>query len=355
MNTKRSAFTLLELILALALSMFVMAAISMAIHLHLRLLDTRRSMVEKSQVARVVLNMMAEDIRSAVQQKPVDVSSLEGMVSLDLLTGELVADAGVDPAMLDEMLGSGEDEGAEEDLGLEDEASISSSITTSVEPPPVPGLYGDASSLQVDVSKLPRIDQYNPSNYGDDPATSNVPVDIKTVAYFAGSGEFEDDLASVDAETLKDQGALGLYRREMPRATTAYAIENGYTFEDESLGELLAPEVASVTFRYFDGIDWVEEWDSEEMASLPLAVEIVLLVADAEEIADLSNSSLTDVNALSDGQFRLVVFLPMAELADEEATDEEMLDEETGEPIDSGSSSSANSGAGSDAGDGGRG
>ena len=39
---------------------------------------------------------------------------------------------------------------------------------------------------------------------------------------------------------------------------------------------ILAPEVASVAFRYFDGTTWNSTWDSAYVQKLPLAVEVTI-------------------------------------------------------------------------------
>jgi hypothetical protein len=72
---KRRGITLLELILALGLSGLVLYAVAMSIDLHLRVLDVRRTNVEEAQVARAVLHMIANDLRSTVRQYRMDMSA----------------------------------------------------------------------------------------------------------------------------------------------------------------------------------------------------------------------------------------------------------------------------------------
>ena len=40
----------------------------------------------------------------------------------------------------------------------------------------------------------------------------------------------------------------------------------------------VAPEVAGLEFRYFDGTEWLSSWDSEAEGKLPVAVEIIVAV-----------------------------------------------------------------------------
>ncbi len=64
----------------------------------------------------------------------------------------------------------------------------------------------------------------------------------------------------------------------------------------------LAPEVVSLNFRYYDGEQWLDTWDSTNDVLLPKAVEIKLAVARDPEDDDSSNWRY----------FSTVVALPMA-------------------------------------------
>ena len=75
--------TLLELLLALGLTGVVMVVISMAIHLHLITVDTRRADIEQAQVARGVLQHIAADIRNAVWYEPLEMPSVSETASTD--------------------------------------------------------------------------------------------------------------------------------------------------------------------------------------------------------------------------------------------------------------------------------
>src|SRR5687768_7365858 len=93
---QRSGMTLLELMLALSLSVVVMGVIAIVIDLHLRTLDTRRTEVEEAQLARAVLRQMADDLRSAVQYQFIDFSGVTDMsqVAADTASSVLGEDAG---------------------------------------------------------------------------------------------------------------------------------------------------------------------------------------------------------------------------------------------------------------------
>ena len=40
--------------------------------------------------------------------------------------------------------------------------------------------------------------------------------------------------------------------------------------------KLLAPEVASISFEYFDGVSWTTSWDSGASNSIPNAIRITI-------------------------------------------------------------------------------
>jgi prepilin-type N-terminal cleavage/methylation domain-containing protein len=73
----RRGVTLLELLLALALSVVILTAVGMAINLYFKMLDVRRTSVEEMQVVRIVTQRMTNDIRMIVQPNEPDLSGLQ--------------------------------------------------------------------------------------------------------------------------------------------------------------------------------------------------------------------------------------------------------------------------------------
>lgn len=63
---RRPGFTLLEVILALALTIVVLGLLGMAVDVHLRVADAGRNEVEETQSARLLLRQMADDLRRAL-------------------------------------------------------------------------------------------------------------------------------------------------------------------------------------------------------------------------------------------------------------------------------------------------
>jgi type II secretory pathway pseudopilin PulG len=311
----RRGVTLLELILALALSAFILVAIGMAIDLNLRSLDARRSNVEQAQLARAVLRRIADDLRSAVRTETTDFSSVDDLATNVLPAGtsqlsSAAASAGVDPSA----------------------TSSATNIADSLVPPAVPGLYGNQYELQVDISRLPRLDEYQ-IVMSSDPSVSlvDIPSDVKTVAYYIQPSEAVTADSSLSTgfyggqQTAPTNGSNGgLVRRELDRAVTQWAMNNANYDALQKKAQVLAPEVAYLEFRYFDGTQWWMEWDSQVKGTLPVAVEIALAIVSPQDIENqpLSIASYASFADLPPGTsiYRLVVRLPVGEPTPPEET-----------------------------------
>jgi hypothetical protein len=191
---------------------------------------------------------------------------------------------------------------------------------------------------------------------------------MKTVAYFLNDGAATSTIAAaVPAVPAVPAGADaddvgGLVRRVLDRATASWAAENG-NFELLERGtEVIAPEVVGLEFAYFDGVEWVDQWDSTERGGLPLAVAIAMAVSSKR--ADRRDETPTSVDIVAAGArdddnvciYRLVVDLPMADLASLEAAaegGEEDSEDEDGETSgDDGSDDSSDAGGGDPGGSG---
>jgi hypothetical protein len=96
----------------------------------------------------------------------------------------------------------------------------------------------------------------------------------------------EQLIGSIGRSLDPSAARYGLFRRQLDRQATQYAIQEGMEFEDEQYDEPLAPEVEWIKFYYFDPTieqvgamgDWVEEWDMDDRQMLPLAVQITVAI-----------------------------------------------------------------------------
>jgi hypothetical protein len=100
------------------------------------------------------------------------------------------------------------------------------------------GIQGDGSSLVLFVSRVPRD--------LDVPATADVPPlgsDVRRVCYWMVDGK-------------------GLARQEMLMVTSTDAFDVLPPNIPEEEKYVIAPEVRSLQFEYFDGTNWQGSWDS---------------------------------------------------------------------------------------------
>jgi len=302
-------FTLFEVMLALALVSLVLMAVTIAIDVHLRLLDSGRMQVEEAQLARALLGRIADDLRSAVIYRPVEADEF-----LPTLSAATVEQATEDL-----------------DLATDEEVELPEEWATDTDELLLtPGLYGDRYQLQVDTSRLPRVDQYDTTQTtGSLTSVAELVSDVKTVTYYV----LDDLQTGISYTTDASQSGSGLVRREQDRAATAYASQTLGLAETqkETEADLIAPEVAAIEFLYYDGTELVEEWDSSERGGLPVAVDIAIAIipARSRRTAAASWRTATASTALEEQDllvYRLLVHLPVAEPTSLEDT-------ETSEPI----------------------
>ena len=266
-TSRRSGFTLLEVLLAIAISIFVAGLIGGVMYFQLRTLKHTRAEVDQAQLARALNGYIASDLRNLIKYDPLDVASLvpggggaaamgaEGAGGEARKASELeIADS------LDALAKAAEGESTEDDASTSDEVGLL--------PEETPGLRGAADWLKIDNSRLPRRDQLLAAASG---GLGTALCDVKTVTYqvVAPSMDFPEG---------------GLVRAEVPRAEALVATLEAGSEEEIMIthARLLAPEVAAVRFQYSDGEIWHEVWPpveaqtSEEAAVLPVAIHMIV-------------------------------------------------------------------------------
>jgi prepilin-type N-terminal cleavage/methylation domain-containing protein len=347
----RSGFTLLELLLALALTAVVSVLIGGLIQLFLVNGTRGKDSVRQAQMARAILNMVSEDIRATVRYYPYDTSGLQQMLggalnnavggamggALGGLTGGGAsgsaagggagASTGAGNGFADPSgggaaaqipggftppstggangggLGGNAGQGGSSGAGGSAGAGMSmggasggagtsggtsggsASVGGAVPGVIPPGIYGSTSSIEIDVSRLPRPDEYviQPGNINTG-SLGDMPSDIKTVGYYVqaprGDG-VQDPLASLTSQIATSSSGTpqglsgGLVRRSIDRAVTQYAYEMGNSDQLIRTGEIIAPEVLGIEFSYFGSNGWQTEWDSSVMG-LPSVIKVTI-------------------------------------------------------------------------------
>ncbi len=315
---RRTAMTLLEMLLTMALLGVTIGFMGLCIHFYLRTVDARRGDVEQAQLARAILRLMANDIRATILDEPIDLSSVEELASVYDLESMDLED-------LPEEFG---------DIDLDQvESSATEGISDTVATPSVPGLYGNQYELRVDVSHLPRPDEYSLKLPSAADAPADIPSEIKSVAYYLVTNDALGGSTSplsrsggagsvVPASAAGMSGAgqsRGLVRRTLSRAASEWASENGNLDTLRRNTQVLAPEVVRFELRYFDGTEWLLEWDTSEEGGLPVAVEIGIWIQSPDEERRTGQTQRTridpadlDTPATAGQAYRLLVDIPAA-------------------------------------------
>ncbi|HTI49341.1 MAG TPA: type II secretion system protein GspJ [Planctomycetaceae bacterium] len=147
------------------------------------------------------------------------------------------------------------------------------------------------------VSKPSRTEAYAP--FADNRSSGGRTSDLQSVAYFVG-GQGGGTLAGAVASP-------GLARMAGDRLLMQTADQQGNAAVMAAKTQILAPEVQSITFYYFDGTTWLTAWDSTSLNGLPKAVEIVLELVPAP---GAPAKRLTTTAAGQTNVYRVVVVLP---------------------------------------------
>ena len=338
--SRRSGFTLLEVLLTLLIASLLIAAVGSALNLHLRLVEQGRSEVEQAQLARALLQRIAADLRNAV---PVTVetsgtsaddagassdTSSSGAGSSGSGTGSGSNSAGgggsggsasssgsatsgsstsggigtatgitaLKTLSVQSATSAGGSTGANSAGTTTDEASDDATLSP-------PGIYGTQTTLTVDVARS------RPAAAGDSSPSSAPAGDMRSVAYYLSA---TSTLAYSGEGATLGVAAGGLVRREIDRAAAAQAATTG-ALDATPYERLLATEVTALGFRYFDGTEWLTEWDSSTRSALPVCVEVTLALRAASATTVANSPALIGAVGETAKTYRLLVHVPIAE------------------------------------------
>lgn len=317
----RPAFTLLELLLSLALIVVATALIGSLMSLYARSFATKGDQIKQKQLARSLLSMIADDIRAVVLAQEYDESVLQAMMGASAMGASASsATGGGTPAGTSS--GTGASTGSVTGSTTAGTGSAASEEASEQIILP-PGIYGSRFQLMVDVSRIPRTNEYN-MNAVMPGGLADVPGDVKSVTYLMQSANplgVQDSMLQVSstASTLASNG--GLIRRSLDRLVLRYAEQNAMANQLMTSGDLVAPEVVALEFAYYDGTQWVYDWDSS-VQGLPWLIQINMALqspAGAElnplnGAITLSSLTLEDQQAYGIEVFELTVAIPGAQL-----------------------------------------
>ncbi|MCA9036999.1 MAG: prepilin-type N-terminal cleavage/methylation domain-containing protein [Planctomycetaceae bacterium] len=269
----RKAFTLLETIIAIGLVSLLMAGIYSAMQIYYRLQVDSHDDIERVQIARVLLRQITRDIQSVVFEEQDSISEEE---SLDESEEATVVD-------------------------------LESSMTSYTN-----GLVGTETDLLLYINRPDRELNYVSSQ--ELVSFSDRSSDLMIVRYFiaqSGMGGISSQIAD-QYSTGNSSDPVGLVRMAGDLYGLSTAIQEGDENGQISAAKLLAPEASAIRFQYFDGLTWQTEWDSNQLNSMPIAIEITLTLITANDQDDVA-SKPDDPYAAGPTTHRMVVAVPVAE------------------------------------------
>src|SRR5262245_36450222 len=225
---RRAAYTLLELILAMLIGMLLMLALYVMLSAQLTNAQKGRDSIREATVVRAILATIADDIAVSLG-------------TYDPQKSVASSSSGTNSAM-------------------------ASQATASTTPPFNYGIEGDDSTLTLNISPVPR-EQLAPDKLRLDTTTVPTVSGLRRTTYWVVEG-------------------LGLLKYERTDVTNS-DLDNW--FPDQDQAKRIAPEVKSISFQYWDGTQWTQNWTSYDPTSdspplgPPAGIEITITMNPTQE------------------------------------------------------------------------
>ncbi len=270
-HSPRSGFTLIEVLVALGLSLVLVSAIYSAISLHWRYETAGRERIERAQISLAVLRLMTEDVGSVAFQAQSTTSDDENSDSGTATTG-----TGTSGGSSGESGSGGTSSGGTTSMnGANSKSSASTSTPTSL------GIVGTSEFLQLDISRPTRED-FIPETSVNEPASAAPVLPALSDNVRVTWGMVTPSAPPIEAGKLQSLTARPALAREMTdRLRQVIEAEN--TEPDQRTtapvlqeSSILAKEVVTLSFRYHDGYSWTLECDSVTLGRLPRAIEVTI-------------------------------------------------------------------------------
>ena len=280
-NTKpRAAFTLLEMMLALAIGVLLMSGLYFALDMHLAATTAGRREVDQAQVARNVLKNIQQDIKdhlATLDVYPAPTSSSSSSTSGTMATTTAAASTMSNPM-----------------------SYTTPSGTTTPSFPFQLGVQGGTDYCSIYISKVPyavvQAQQGDPTQSGGATAQS-LDSDLRRITYWMASGGSSNGLARQEIKVVTSQD-LSVSNLPPPGV--------------DDMTKIVAPEVLAISFEYFDGTNWQQSWDGSMPGTdgiTPVGPPVAIAITVSIGRADNLNVSPDDATVR---QYRHVVQIPTA-------------------------------------------
>jgi hypothetical protein len=262
----RRAFTLLEVLLAAGIGVLLLAALYVAVDIQLRHTQSGRDVIERSTLARALVHRMANDVAPTLAPPSptrYQTSSSQGSGSGGSQGGQS-GTGGTGGTGSGTPAASGAASASSSGGGTGSSSGSTSTSTSTTGSNYTFTLQGDSGRLTVYLSRIPR-EVLTPAamQASDSPPLTS---DLRRITYWLGG-----------------DGSLGLARQELQLVTS----DDAGTVPPDGIGSeadyVIAPEVRSLAFSYYDGSEWQDSWDGTTPGSdgvtpmgPPLAIAVVL-------------------------------------------------------------------------------
>jgi prepilin-type N-terminal cleavage/methylation domain-containing protein len=282
---RRNGFTLMEVVLAIALTAVVVYLLTTAIELYLFCVDASRTRVESAQLARTILDQIADDLASArlTAQPSTFGGGFNNSMSPDRQGAGVPGgnqSGGNQPG--GPQSGGGYTSGG---YGGQSGGGSSGGGFGPTTPAAHQSLFGAQQIVRID--RAAAADWQRASRLVDPLETAsraNMPTTVRY--YFLDAQRLTTERAA--REGVRDERTAtnisGLYRETIPTASippTADPLTPPTAQQQTGATvELLAPEVVGFELAYFDGKQLNDEWDSMRANGLPVGVEIRITIAE---------------------------------------------------------------------------
>ena len=217
----RDAFTLLEVVLAAAIGLILLSALYFAMNVQLAVAQASREVVAQANLVRGITARITADIAANLGPAPLPPGT----------GGRGGASGG----------GSGTQVTIPGSTSLSAGSSTPNGTSTSTSFNL--GVQGSDSVLTLYITRVPR-EVFSQNAAALDPSTPTGYSDLRRVSYWLMDG--------------------GLARQEIAQVTSDDTAQLPPSVPNDEASYIIAPEVKSLEFQYFDGTNWQTSWDGTQ-------------------------------------------------------------------------------------------
>jgi prepilin-type N-terminal cleavage/methylation domain-containing protein len=293
----RPAFTLLEMVLAMAIGVVLLLGLYFALDVFFKAADSGRTNIDQAQITRAVCDKFTKDITNHLWTTPNPTSGSSS--SSTSTTGSTSSTTGTTSSTTSSTTSGSSSTTGSSSTGSTSSSS-SSSTTTSTPFVFNLGVQGGTDYCSIYIGKVPQ------SNYQVDTSTSQNNNSNNTQPT-------DSDLRRIDYWFVYgDPDSSGLARQEVVMVTNQDDINNMPPGIGDEQSYIFAKEVIAVTFEYFDGTTWQTQWDGTVLGSdgvTPIGPPLAIAITVSVGRSDVKTTDVSDPSVLTT---RHVVHIPTA-------------------------------------------